>query len=53
MWMTKGTGVRMFPAHVFWDPDLCMYVAMFSNKGLPCLLHIVSLTGCGLVGRQE
>lgn len=53
MWMTKGIGVRMFPARVFWNPDLCMYVAMFSNKGLPCLLHIVSLTGCELVGRQE
>lgn len=44
MWMAKGACVRMFPARVFWDPDLCVYVAMISNKGLPCFLHIVSLT---------
>lgn len=51
--MTKGAGVRMFPAHVFWDPDLCVYVAMFSSKGLPCFLPIVSLIGCGLVGDRN
>lgn len=43
----------MFPASVFWSPSLCIYVAMFSNKGLPCFPHIVLISGCGVVGEGD
>lgn len=43
----------MFPASVFWSPSLCIYVAMFSNKGLPCFPHIVLISVCGVVGEGD
>lgn len=38
---------------LFWSPSLCIYVAVFSNKGLPCLPHIVLISDCGVVGEED
>lgn len=43
----------MFPAYVFWSPSLCIYVVMFSNKGLPCLPYLVLISSCGVVGEGD